>query len=99
MLFFIAKERNKLPIDYPSVSAYFSCILKIAFFRIQWKSPTGCFDMASANVSLEPTKKNQLQWTLDIRKINACKARAKPAEIKRFNKALQLIPNNGIFHM
>jgi hypothetical protein len=31
--------------------------------------------------------------------MNALKARAKPAEIKRFDKALELIPNNGIFHM
>ncbi len=49
MLFFIAKEKKKLPIDFPSIWVHFSCILKVASFRIRWRSPTRSSNIAYAN--------------------------------------------------
>ncbi|CAF3637471.1 unnamed protein product [Rotaria socialis] len=93
------KREKKLPIDFPSIWVNFSCILKVASFGIRWRSPTRCFNIAYANIYLEPTQTNQFQWQMDTKKIEIFKTLAKPAEIKRLNKAIKLIPKDGVFHI
>lgn len=49
---------------------------------------------------LEPIQTNQFQWQLDPqKKIEMFKTLGKPAEVKRLNKVLRLIPKDGIFYM
>jgi hypothetical protein len=96
MVFFIAKEKQKVSIDFPSSWVKFSCILKVASFQIRFRSPTRCFSIAYANIHLEPTQTNQFQWHMDTKRIEIFKTVATPAETKRLNNAIKLIPKDGI---
>ncbi len=96
MVFFIAKEKQKVPIDFPSIWVKFSCILKVASFRIRFRSLTRCFSIAYANIHLEPKQTNQLQWHVNTKRIEIFQTVATPAETKRLNKAIKLIPKDGI---
>ncbi|CAF3051786.1 unnamed protein product [Rotaria socialis] len=88
-------QEKKIPIDFPSIWVIFSCVLKVASFEIRWRSPTRCFNIAYANIYLEPTQANQFQWQADTKKIEIFKTLAKPAEIKRLNKSIKLIPKDA----
>jgi hypothetical protein len=98
MVFFIAKEKQKVPIDFPSIWVKFSCILKVASFRIQFRSLTRCFSIAYAHIHLEPTQTNQFQWHVDTKRIEIFKTVATTSKIKRLNNAIKLIPKDGILH-
>ncbi|CAF3469075.1 unnamed protein product [Rotaria socialis] len=71
----------------------------VASFGIRWRSSTRSFDIAYANRYLEPTQANQFQWHVNAKKIEIFKTLAKPAEIKRLNKSIKLIPKDGVFHI
>jgi hypothetical protein len=96
MLFFIAKKNKKLPINFPSIWINFSCILKVASFRIRWRSPLSILLMQIYIWNQGKQIDFNRKWT---QKIEIFKTLPKPAEIKRLNKAIKLISKDGIFHM
>ncbi|CAF3470450.1 unnamed protein product [Rotaria socialis] len=94
------KREKKLPIDFPSIWVNFSCILKVASFGIRWRSPTRCFNIAYANIYiLNQHKQINFNGKWVQKRIEIFKTLAKPAEIKRLNKAIKLIPKDGVFHI
>ncbi len=93
MLFFIAKEKNKLSIGDVAKRKKLGCN------KILRCTETIFGRESYANIHLEPNQTNQFQWQVDIKRIEIFKTLTKPAEIKRFNKAIKLIPKDGVFHM